>query len=184
MHIPARYFPEMPSAESNKNRIAGFAPVFTADASTLILGSMPGEESLRLGQYYANPRNAFWRIMTVLSGHEIDLPYEQRLKMLNDHGIALWDVLQSCERSGSLDSAIQASSVLANDFQAFFAKAPNIRRIFFNGAFAEVCYRKHVLSYLPLSQASIATQRLPSTSPANAGLRYEDKLRAWKTILE
>lgn len=175
---------EMTTSESSKNRISGFAPIFTADAHTLILGSMPGGESLKQGQYYANPRNVFWRIMSTLTGNENDLPYERRLQMLNDHRIALWDVLHSCERAGSLDSAIEVSSAQANDFRGFLAMNSNIRRIFFNGTFAEVCYRKHVLPQLSPAQAGIAIQRLPSTSPANASVRYEDKLRAWGVIFE
>lgn len=144
---------------------------------------MPGGESLRLAQYYANSRNAFWKIISELTGSKMDLPYSDRIQVLNDHGIALWDVLHSCERSGSLDSAIQASSVLANDFRDFFEHNQKIGRIFFNGAFAEACYRKHVLPNLSSLQARIAMQRLPSTSPANAGLRFEDKLRAWQVVL-
>ncbi len=175
---------EMPSLEPNKNRLVGFAPVFTADSQILILGSMPGEESLKSRQYYANPRNAFWRIIATLTCNESDLPYEHRLKMLSDHRIALWDVLQSCERSGSLDSAIKNSSMQSNDFKSFLSGAPRIRRIFFNGAFAENCYRKNVLPYLPPLQANIPILRLPSTSPAHASLGFDAKLRAWQVILE
>lgn len=173
------------SASSPYNkRVVGFAPVSTVDAHTLILGSMPGEDSLRLAQYYANPRNAFWKIISMHSDKENDLSYECRLKMLSDHGIALWDVLNSCQRPGSLDSSIRNASVVTNDFAVFFASHPSIRRIFFNGAFAETCYRKHVLPTLDTLQASIAVTRLPSTSPANASLGFEAKLQAWRAIFE
>lgn len=174
----------MATETSEKYRITGFAPVVSVDAHTLILGSMPGEESLRLQQYYANPRNTFWRILAALGGNEPDASYEKRLGMLGNHRLALWDVLHSCHRAGSLDSAIQKSSVQANDFDALFSKNPKIRRIFFNGAFAEQSYRKHVLPYLSKNHADMAMLRLPSTSPAHAGLRYEDKLDAWRVILD
>ena len=167
-----------------KYRITGFAPVVPADARTLILGSMPGEESLRLQQYYANPRNAFWRILAELGGDEPDAPYEMRLKMLDKLHLAVWDVLHSCHRAGSLDSAIQKSSVQTNDFNALFSQNPKIRRIFFNGAFAEQSYRKHVLPHLLKDHADIVMLRLPSTSPAHAGLCFEDKLDAWRVILD
>lgn len=118
------------------------------------------------------------------SDKENDLSYEFRLKMLDDHGIALWDVLSSCQRPGSLDSSIRNASIVTNDFAGFFASHPSIRRIFFNGAFAEASYRKHVLPTLGTLEASIALTRLPSTSPANASLGFEAKLQAWRAIFE
>jgi len=174
----------MSASSPHNKRIVGFAPVATVNAHTLILGSMPGEDSLRLAQYYANPRNAFWKIFGRLSGQDNDLSYECRLKMLNDHGIALWDVLHSCERPGSLDSSIRNASVVTNDFAGFFASHPGIRRIFFNGTFAEASYRKHVLPTLDTLQAGFTMTRLPSTSPANASLGFEAKLLAWRAIVE
>jgi len=170
--------------EPAKTRVESFAPVVDSDSEILILGSMPGEESLRLGQYYANPRNAFWQILANLTGNRNDLSYELRLKLLNDHRIALWDVLRACERSGSLDSAIKVSSMDTNDFQTFLANNSRIRRIFFNGAFAETTYRKYVTPNLASREASIPALRLPSTSPANASLRFADKLRIWRVILD
>jgi len=137
-----------------------------------------------MGQYYANPRNAFWRILAALGGNENISFYELRLKLLDDHRIALWDVLHSCERAGSLDSAIRISSMDANDFQTFLANNSRIRRIFFNGAFAETAYRKYVMPNLAPREAAISAQRLPSTSPANASLRFEDKLRAWQAVFD
>jgi len=174
----------MHPAEPAKTHIESFAPVVDCDSEILILGSMPGEESLRLGQYYANPRNAFWQILASLTGNRNDLSYELRLKLLNDHRIALWDVLRACERSGSLDSAIKVSSMYTNDFQTFLANNSRVRRIFFNGAFAETAYRKYVMPTLAPREAAIPTLRLPSTSPANAGLRFEDKLRLWQVIFD
>ena len=174
----------MPTTEKNQNRITSFPPVFTPDSHTLILGSMPGEESLRLSEYYANPRNAFWRILAKLCGSENDLSYGLRLKLLNDRQIALWDVLHSCKRAGSLDSAIEISSMDTNDFQNFLANNLQIRRIFFNGAFAETAYRKYVRPVLAPREAAIPALRLPSTSPANASIGFEAKLHAWRVILD
>lgn len=170
--------------ESGKNRIKSFASVVPAHAHTLILGSMPGEESLRLHQYYANPRNAFWRIIAGLSGDEPSECYAQRLEMLGKLHVAVWDVLHSCHRAGSLDSAIQKASMQANDFTVFFAQNPKIRRIFFNGSFAEQSYKKQVLPYLTTAHADLPIRRLPSTSPAHAGLSFQEKLQAWREILE
>lgn len=163
-------------------KVRSFPPIADAGARILILGSMPGLESLRAHQYYAHPRNAFWPIMGELAGAAPALPYEQRVLKLRAAGIALWDVLASCTRPGSLDADIAPDSIHPNDFAAFFRAHPHISRVYFNGTMAEQSFRKHVLprlAHLPLQ-----LQRLPSTSPANASLRLEQKLEAWKTILE
>ena len=163
-------------------RIRSFPPIADEHARILILGSMPGKESLRAGQYYAHPRNAFWPIMGELAGAAPGLPYEQRTHKLKQAGIALWDVLASCTRRGSLDADIAPESIQPNDFATFFGAHPHIERVYFNGTMAEQSFRKHVLPHLP--RPPLRMERLPSTSPANASLRYEQKLEAWKTILE
>jgi len=160
--------------------VQSFAPIETADARILILGSMPGEASLRAGQYYAHPRNLFWRIMGELLGTDPGSPYEQRIQALKSARIALWDVLYSCRRKGSLDSNIDHESLVPNDFAAFFLSHPQITRVFFNGTKAEQCYRKHMQPVTGIE--SIEYLRLPSTSPANASLSYERKLDAWRVI--
>lgn len=160
--------------------IRSFPPIENADATVLILGSMPGEASLRAGQYYAHPRNLFWRIMGELLGADPVSPYEQRVQMLKSARIALWDVLRSCRRKGSLDSGIDDESLISNDFVAFFRGHPRISHVFFNGAKAEACYRKHVRPVL--GDKPIEYLRLPSTSPANASLSYESRLDAWRVI--
>ncbi len=164
-------------------RVSSFPPVAQADARILILGSMPGRESLRLGQYYAHPRNAFWRILGALTGAHPQLPYGERLARLTSNGIALWDVLHSCSRDGSLDSAIVESSIIANDFASFYAAHPQIRRVFFNGAKAQSAYMRHVQPRLPASCAALGYARLPSTSPAHAGLSVEKKLQEWRRLI-
>ena len=163
-----------------KKRITSFAPVAESPARMLILGSMPGAASLSAGQYYAHPRNAFWKIMGELVGFDAEAPYAQRLNALVAAGIALWDVVHSCQRQGSLDTAIESSSIKVNDFVEFFCRHPHIKVVCFNGAAAERCYRKHVL---PQLQADFSYARLPSTSPAHAAVSFERKLASWRQTL-
>jgi double-stranded uracil-DNA glycosylase len=148
----------------------------------LILGTMPGKVSLRERQYYAHPQNAFWRIIGGMLGFDPASPYDARVAAVQSAGIAVWDVLKSCVRESSLDSAIEASSALPNDFAAFFAEHPQIQRICFNGAKAEALYMKHVRPRLA-ANPSVQHVRLPSTSPANAGLALSQKVRAWQAIV-
>ncbi len=161
------------------HRIRSFPPVADERATVLILGSMPGRESLRQQQYYAHPANAFWKIMGELVGAHQHLPYEERLRTLAAAHIALWDALKSCERKSSLDSHIRAEQ--ANDFTSFFRRHPHITHVFFNGAKAEQSFRKFVLEKQELPP--LVFQRLPSTSPAHAGMRYAEKLELWKSII-
>ncbi|MHB1590463.1 MAG: DNA-deoxyinosine glycosylase, partial [Sulfuricella sp.] len=128
--------------------VHSFPPIADARARVLILGSMPGKLSLQAQQYYAHPRNAFWHILGELVGAHADLTYQTRMRVLKANGIALWDVLKSCTREGSLDSDIDDASIIANDFASFHRAHPDIAYIFFNGAKAEACYRKHVLPSL------------------------------------
>ena len=161
------------------SHIHSFAPVSNTDARMVILGSMPGKKSLEQNQYYAHPLNAFWKILGEMVGAYPNLPYEERLCVLKSSGIALWDVLASCERKTSLDSHIRKES--ANDFASFIAQHPYITQVFFNGSKAEQCFRTFVQNKQALPQ--LEYRRLPSTSPAHAGMRYEDKLHAWRTAI-
>ena len=161
-----------------------FPPVSRGDARVLILGSMPGERSLREAQYYAYPHNAFWPIMAQLFDFSPTLPYAERLEHLKANHVALWDVLASCRRKGSLDSAIEADSVRPNDFGAFLLAHPQLRVIFFNGGPAEQLFRRHVLPRLAPLPADLPLLRLPSTSPANARLKLEEKLTHWRQLRE
>lgn len=161
--------------------IQGFPPLADGRSRILILGSMPGNASLIACRYYAHPQNAFWRIMGDLIGAKRELSYESKLGILLSFGIALWDVLASCKRRGSLDSAIVDESVTANDFVSFFDHHPRITHVFFNGAMAEKCFRKHV--HHLLERPTLICQKLPSTSPAHASLTYPQKYDAWKVIL-
>ncbi|MDT8399356.1 MAG: DNA-deoxyinosine glycosylase [Pseudomonadales bacterium] len=162
--------------------LTGFPAVHGLDARILILGSMPGAASLRAGEYYAHPRNAFWPIMGALFGATPMLPYAERIRVLGEAGIVLWDVLQSCVRPGSLDADIESLSVQINDFPALFARHPDIKWVFFNGSAAERYFRGHVLP--KLMHLSLHCRRLPSTSPAHAALSYTQKLAAWRCVRE
>lgn len=161
--------------------IRGFPPIADKDAVTLILGSMPSRESLLQQRYYAHPRNSFWPILTEL--FELNgLDYAGRAARISQRGIAIWDVLQTCFRCSSLDSDIDDKTITTNDFTIFYKNHPSITRVFFNGAKAETVYRRHVLPELTAKYAEIPLQRLPSTSPAHAGMTVAAKLSAWKVV--
>ena len=159
--------------------LQGLPPIENPGARALILGSMPGGMSLRLGRYYAHPQNRFWAFMEAIVGVDARAPYDVRIDALRASGIALWDVLSECEREGSLDSAIRAE--VANDFGGFLAAHPRLRLIAFNGSKAEQSFRRHALP--GLGPALPELRRLPSTSPANASQGESAKLEAWRGAL-
>ena len=158
-------------------RSEGFPPIARGDAKILILGSLPGARSIAEQRYYAHPQNAFWKIMAELFGIEGD--YATRCELLCEQGIALWDVLQSSVRPGSMDAAIRLDSAQPNDFESFFVEHPCIRRIGFNGGKAHQMFARFVDSAPP--GASLV--RLPSTSPAYASMPFSAKLSAWRDAL-
>ncbi len=160
----------------------GFPPIAARTARILILGSMPGQASLDADRYYAHPQNSFWPIMGELVGADPDLPYRSRARALKSAGIALWDVLASCERQGSLDADIQKRSIVVNDFVRFFANHPRVTDVFFNGTMAEASFRRHVLPLI--GHTSLRYIRLPSTSPAHASLSRTRKLELWRNAFE
>ncbi len=164
-------------------RVFSFPPVSAPDATVLILGSMPGKRSLAENQYYAHPQNTFWRIVGTVFDFDPALPYAQRCDALRAAGVALWDVLGECERPGSLDSNIVEETIAPNDFAGFLATHPHIGAICFNGAKAEQSFLRHVLPGLNDTQRAIPRHRLPSTSPAHAGMRFEEKLASWREAL-
>jgi len=162
----------------------GFPPVADSHARVLILGTLPGQVSLQLQQYYAQPRNVFWKIMGRLFGAEPELPYSERTQRLIMHGVALWDVCAAAQRPGSLDASILHSSIVPNDFSTFLESHPHIHLICFNGAKAAELYRRAVLPELPSTIWHIRCETLPSTSPAHASMTFEEKLARWSIVGE
>ncbi len=157
-------------------RITAFPPVAPPGARVLILGSMPSVESLNQGFYYAHPRNAFWHILADVYGEPLPVDIPGKVALLTRHDIALWDVLQSCERQGSLDSAIRQPT--PNDFRGLFLRCSGIRQIRFNGGTAERLFMKWGR---PFTEGRDC-RRVPSTSPAYT-ISYERKLAQWRQAL-
>lgn len=164
-------------------RVRSFEPLVGHQPRILILGSMPGIASLQAVQYYAHPRNVFWPIMAELFGIDSTASYSQRVAELSRHPLILWDTLQACHRPGSLDSNIDAKTARANDFSGLLKRFPEIRAILFNGATSEKYFKQLVLPNLPES-LEVALLRMPSTSPAHAGMSFEKKLAAWRQLLD
>lgn len=145
-----------------------------ADTRVLVLGSLPGEASLAAGQYYGNPRNAFWRLMErVLDTPLVPLAYEERLSALRAHRVGLWDVIAQAERLGSLDAAIRDPA--ANDLAALVDTLPALGLVAFNGGTAARLGGRLLGDRVP-------TLALPSSSPAHAARSFEQKAGAWEAI--
>ena len=164
------------------SRVQSFPPIFATDARVLVLGSMPGVESLRQQRYYAHPRNAFWPIMAELFGFDPELEYDDRVARLGAHRVALWDVLAHCVRPGSLDADIVDE--VPNDFDGLLARCTNLRTIAFNGQKAATAFKKHVAPGLAERLANLQLATLPSTSPAHAGMTRAEKLRRWSVVAD
>jgi TDG/mug DNA glycosylase family protein len=162
--------------------VQSFEPVVGRHPRIIILGSMPGIASLEAVQYYAHPRNAFWPIMGELFGIDHQLSYQERIQQVHELPVILWDTLKSCHRPGSLDSNISRDSAAANDIPALVERYPDIRAIAFNGATSEKFFRQLVMKQL--ANSDIKLIRLPSTSPANAGMNFAQKLEVWRQLLE
>lgn len=155
---------------------AGFAPVIDRHTVQLVIGSMPGEASLAAGQYYAHPRNCFWRIACDLFGHPFPVEtYREKIGLLLQNRTGLWDTLEYCEREGSLDSKIRHGT--PNDFNRLFREYPHVKRLLFNGQKAFRIFEKHFGQTEGITYIS-----LPSTSPANAGIAYQEKLKRWSVM--
>ena len=157
-------------------RKRAFDPVVDANTRLLILGSLPGDASLRAAQYYGHPRNAFWRLIGGVVGRDLGaLPYEERLAALKAAGVGLWDVIASAERPGSLDAAIRRPE--AADLRGLVAGLPELRAVAFNGGTAAKLGRA-VLSVPP---AGVVLIDLPSSSPAHAR-PFAEKAAAWSVL--
>ena len=158
-------------------KISSFPPIIKKDSKILILGSIPGIRSLEMQQYYAHPQNKFWKIICEIFNEEFTTNYQQRIEILEKHHIALWDVIDTCERKGSLDSEIRNEE--ANKIEELLQNFPNIKAIFCNGQKSHKNLQK-ILG----KKFRMPIIVLPSTSPAYAGLNYFDKLKLWYIILE
>ena len=168
--------------EASPLSLSGFPPIARRGARVLVLGSMPGDASLAAGQYYAHPRNHFWPILGAICGFDPKASYTRRKAALAAAGIALWDVIGSCVRQGSLDSAIDDESIVVNDLAEFLLTHTRVARVCFNGRKAEAAWRRHVQRQLPPG-CQPERQLLPSTSPAHAGMSYLDKLQIWRSAI-
>lgn len=162
--------------------LQSFSAVIDERVSVLVLGTMPGGESQRMQQYYAHPRNAFWPLMQRLFGIDTNLLYEQRLQALLQVRVGLWDVFAECERQGSLDSAIRHTTAQHNDLPDLLSRYPAVHTLCFNGKLAWQIFQRHYRSLLPEGRVQVLA--LPSTSPANASLNFEQKYQAWQCVKE
>jgi hypoxanthine-DNA glycosylase len=154
--------------------LQGLAPVIAPDTRLVVLGSFPGAASLAAQQYYGHPRNTLWALLSALWDEDlVALAYEQRLAALTRHGVGLWDVYRSCEREGSLDSAIRAP--LPNDLASLRQLAPRLRAVAHNGG-------ESARSRRITEQLGVDVHTLPSTSPANASWSFARKLAAWRDV--
>ncbi len=156
--------------------IKSFPPIVGPRTRVLIVGSMPGKASLEAGQYYAHPRNQFWRIIFDTFEHgRTPENYADKTAVLLRHGLGLWDTLASCLRQGSADAHIRRQT--PNDFPALLRRFPQIQTLLFNGGAAFAFYRR------AFGEPPCRFYRLPSTSPAHAALCYEEKKARWQQAL-
>ena len=168
------------------SRLQGLAPLVSAATCVLVLGSFPGVRSLQLQQYYAHPQNQFWPILRSLwpqAPWPADGDYAARCGCALARGLGIWDVYASCEREGSLDSAIRAAQL--NDFPGLLRRCPQLRGIVHNGgeSFRHARAVEQSLAQAGLS-GRVQIHKLPSTSPANASWHFERKLGAWRAVMQ
>jgi len=164
--------------------LTGFLPIIAPRSRVLILGSMPGVESLRRQQYYAHPRNTFWMIMGELVGAYPEIDYTERIAFLRQGRISLWDVLDRCVRPGSLDGDIERVSETVNPLAEFCLERPGLRALAFNGRKARETFQRHFFKKDPAFWQDFQLIDLPSTSPAYASLRPAAKLEIWRQRLQ
>jgi hypoxanthine-DNA glycosylase len=166
--------------------LEGFPPILGPTPRVLVLGSMPSAASLREGQYYGHPRNAFWPIMARLfdwpDDWRDDLSYPARCAALAERGIALWDVIGRCAREGSADAAIEADTIVVNPIDALIADHPSLTAVLLNGGTAAREFNRRIRPRLAALGREIPQYQLPSTSPAMARLSLPDKVEAWRLL--
>jgi len=163
--------------------VHSFEPIVGRNPRIVILGSMPGVVSLQAVQYYANPRNAFWAIIAELFGIDIDGSYQSRVEQISQLPLILWDTLKACHREGSLDSKILKQQIEANNIAGLVEQYSALRAIAFNGAASEKYFNQLEKHRLPASH-QLELIKLPSTSPANASMNFDQKLIVWRQLLD
>jgi double-stranded uracil-DNA glycosylase len=170
---------------ASDSQVRSFPPQVAEGCRVLVLGTAPSVRSLALQQSYAHPQNLFWPLMGEMFDAGPDLAYAERIRRLQSHGVGIWDVYASCERPGSLDSAIVRASEVANDIPALLGKQPSIAAIAPNGGHAQRAFRRLVLPQIdPDRVASLTLLDLPSTSPANASMSRQHKRELWLGLLD
>jgi TDG/mug DNA glycosylase family protein len=172
-------------AEAAAGRVASFPPQVAAGCRVLVLGSVPSVRSLELRQSYAHAHNLFWPFMGLLYGAGPELPYAERIARLQAAGVGIWDVLEYCERPGSLDSSIVRGSEVPNDIPRLLAGYPSIAAIALNGGKAQQVFARCIAAAIPAERnAGLAVLALPSTSPANASIARPLKFERWSELLK
>lgn len=158
-------------------------PVVDEKSSIVILGTLPGDESLRLQQYYANPNNQFWRLLSEIYGAPVGTTYPERLQFLVARRLAVWDVLARAQRVGSADSAIRNAK--PNDFSGFLTAFPRLGRVAFNGTSAARLWERHIASSTGVPERGLTASTLPSSSgaPGRHVLRFDEKVARWREVL-
>ncbi|MCW2120007.1 DNA-deoxyinosine glycosylase [Flavobacterium sp. 7A] len=157
------------------NTKSSFQPISQPNTEILILGSLPGDKSIEVNEYYGHPRNRFWKIIATISNKELPKNYNDKLALLQKLKIGLWDVAQRANRSGSLDSAIKDEE--PNDIDSFLIDHPNLKIIAFNGRTSEALFNKYFDKKKNLKYIS-----LPSTSPANARFSFDALCISWRQL--
>ncbi len=163
------------NSKNNPIKKKSFPPISNENTRILILGSLPGDKSLELGEYYGHPRNRFWKILSTITNKELPATYAEKKELLLKSGIGVWDVAHKATRNGSLDSAIKDEE--PNDLDSFVAKHKNLQVIGFNGKKAELLFNKFFKRQDGLRYVS-----LPSSSPANAVINFENICTCWKQL--
>ncbi|HJP05017.1 MAG: DNA-deoxyinosine glycosylase [Gammaproteobacteria bacterium] len=169
---------------AHTQRITGFPPIASPEAKALVLGSMLSVASLEKREYYGNSQNKFWRIMGDHFSAGPELPYPERCETLAAAGIAVWDVLASCIRPGSLDSDIDIRTAEVNDLVTFLSEYRGVRQVFFNGKKAEQIFWRRLGKKIEAVHPYLYYTSLPSTSPAMASLAYSEKLERWHALAD
>jgi double-stranded uracil-DNA glycosylase len=168
-----------------QSHVLSFPPQVGAGCRVLVLGTAPSQRSLEMQQSYAHPQNLFWPFMGELYDAGPELPYDERIARLHRRGVGIWDVLESCERPGSLDSAIRVDSEVPNDIPALLERHPTICALAVNGAKALQVFRRRIEPAIaPARRDGLLLLALPSTSPANASIPRARKLERWRAMLD